>query len=448
MTRLLFFMHTSSPVGGVGTWLDRACSHLDSRGFRTTVGLVRGQKYNQPERFRQFHPDLDTTVVDGRGLNRDGRVRALGRCVDAVKPDIVLPLGIVDANEAVIREKVNGRDVRLLGRAQGNLEPMLADLRTYRDWMDLVICPGRLTRRVLIDWAGYDPARVLNISNGADAPIVKREPRPPGGPLRIGYVGRLSQKDKRVLDLVSLCQELSRLGVDFDLQVVGDGPFREDLQAGLSQWQDRVCMHGAMQHEEIYRRIFPCLDVLAMTSSSEAFGIVLVEALMHGVVPVSSRYDGFHSEKLVVDGKTGFSFDVGDMAAAARAMQRLHHDQELLGSLSRAASEHGLKYTWRRSLESWQAALEALADQPVVRALRRPDPPETRAPGRLERWGVSPATADLFRRARRATLGPAVLPGGEEWPLFYRNHSPELLAEIQKAIRSVESSEGSTSSAF
>jgi glycosyltransferase involved in cell wall biosynthesis len=440
MPRLLFFMHTTSPIGGVETWLDRANEHLSRNGFDTVVGLVRGQRFNQPERYREYHPQLDTVEVDGRGLAREGRVRALMRCIGKVKPDIVLPLGIVDANEAVIRRKLGGDKVRLLGRAQGNLEPMLADLRTYRDWTDRVICPGRLTRRVLVEWAGYHPERVLNISNGADEPFVLREPRRAGSPIRVGYVGRLSQPDKRALDLIPLCRELLRLGVDFELDVVGDGPCREQLRGEMEEWGTRIRMHGALRQEEIYRRIYPSLDVLAMTSASEAFGIVLVEAMMHGVVPVSSRYDGFHNEQLVVEGETGLSFAVGDMAAAAAAIRGLQRETAQLEHLSDAARLHGRAYTWQTSLQRWQCALEALAAEPVVHASEFPAVPETRRSGRLERWGVPAGATDMLRRLRRAALGPAVLPGGEEWPLFHRSHSPEVLAEVAHAIASLEHS--------
>jgi glycosyltransferase involved in cell wall biosynthesis len=439
MPRLLCFMHTTSPIGGVETWLDRANEHLSRNGFEVIVGLVRGQKFNQPERYRQFHPQLDTVEVDGRGMAREGRVRALARCIRNLKPDIVLPLGIVDANEATVRRKQAGDAVRLLGRAQGNLEPMLADLRSYRDWMDRVICPGRLTRNVLVEWAGFEPGRVLNISNGADEPVVARGTRLPGGPLRIGYVGRLSQMDKRALDLIPLCQELSRLQVDFELDVVGDGPCREQLHGALAGWGSRVRMHGATPHEEIYRRVYPALDALVMTSASEAFGIVLVEALMHGVVPVSSRYDGFFSEGLVLEERTGLSFEIGDMAAAAAALHRLYRNPELLAALSQAAQPHGREYTWQKSLLRWQAALDQLVLEPVLRASALPSLSGARDSGRLERWGLPAAATDLLRRVRRAALGPAVSPGGEEWPLFHRSHSPELLAEIGRAIATLES---------
>lgn len=438
MTRVLFFMHTHSPVGGVETWLDRACDHLAGRGFEPVVGLARGQVANSPERYRAHHPGLDTIEIDGRGLNREGRIRALQRGIDKVAPAIVLPLGIVDANDAVIRSKRAGRDVRLLGRAQGNLPPMLADLRSYRDWFDRVVCPGRLTRRMLVEWAGFAPERVLNIANGADAPVAAHTPRRADGVLRLGYVGRLSQPDKRVLDLVPLCHALDRLGVAFELVVAGDGPARAELAAGLAPFGGRVRMLGAQSHGALYREVFPALDVLVMTSASEAFGIVLVEALMHGVVPVSSRYHGFHSEGLVQDGVTGLSFEVGDMAAAAVAVQRLQAQPDLLGRMAERAQAHGAGYGWQQSMARWEQALRELAAEPVLRAPAPPKGLPVDKPGRLERLGVPAAAVDALRRLRRATLGPAVPAGGVEWPLYHRSHGAAELDAIRDALLRID----------
>jgi glycosyltransferase involved in cell wall biosynthesis len=430
-------MHTASSIGGVETWLDRACAHLSTRGFQPVVGLVRGMKYNSPDRYRRDHPALECLEVDGRGLNREGRVRALIRTIRSVQPDIVLPLGIVDANEAVIRRKLQGAQVRLLGRAQGNLPPMLADLRIYRDWFDAVVCPGKLTQRMLVEWAGFDPRRVLNISNGADEPVVQRRRAEPG-PIRLGYVGRLSQPDKRVLDLPHICHELESLGVDYKLDIVGDGPARVQLEEKMRPFAPRVQMCGAKSHEQLYREVLPALDALIMTSASEAFGIVLVEAMMHGAVPVSSRYHGFHSEALVREGVTGLAFDVGDAAGAARAVQRLAESPSYLQELSSKAARHGREYTWQRSMERWEQVLHELADSSVVRASEQPSGLPVDQPGRLERLGFPPAAVDGLRRIRRALLGPAVNAGGEEWPLYHRVHSPEALESITATLERID----------
>jgi len=436
--RILFFMHTSSSIGGVETWLDRAHAHLSLHGFDPTVGLVRGLRYNDPTRYKAHHREIHTVEVDGRGLNREGRVRALVRCIRRVRPDIVVPLGIVDANEAVIRCKQHGDQVRLLAHAQGNLAPMLADLANYRDWIDRVVCPGRLTREVLVRWAGFAGDRVINISNGAGPATVARVPREAGAPLRVGYVGRLSRLDKRALDLIGLHSELERLGVNYRLDVVGNGPCLDELMSALSAFSPKVRMHGAVPHEELYERIFPNLDVLILTSSSEAFGIVLVEAMMYGVVPVSSRYDGFYAERLVEDGHNGLSFEVGDMAGAAAAIARLADDDALRERLSQQSLMKAADYTWARSLKRWQNALDELLKQTPVQGASIPALPSPPASGLLDRIGLPDAMSDLLRRARRRAIGPAVAPGGEEWPLFYRHHSDSTLAEVAAQIRKLD----------
>lgn len=435
--RILFFMHTGSTIGGVETWLDRACAHFAAHGLRPLVGLVRGMRHNRPERYRADHPDLPTVEVDGRGLNREGRVRALMRCIRDAQADIVAPLGIVDAYEAVVRCKQRGADVRLLARTQGNLAPMLADLAAYRDWVDLAVCPGRLTRRMLVEWAGYPEARVAAILNGADEPFASHRARGAGEPLRVGYVGRLSGPDKRATDLVALHRALEARNVPYRLQIVGDGPCRPELEAAFAG-APNVRMLGAWPHRDVYERIFPELDVLVLTSASESFGIVLVEAMMHGVVPVASRYDGFHAEELVVDGRTGLSFAVGDMEQAARQVERLARDERMRAALADGAKQRTARCTWQASLEEWTRAIVELARQAPLDAGTRRAVIASPASGRLERLGLPAGVVDALRRARRLVFGPAVDPGGEEWPLYNRTHSPARLAEVADAIRRLD----------
>lgn len=430
-------MHCSSGVGGVETWADRVYKHFSNHDFEPIVGLVRGLRYNDPERYKAHHPHIRTVEVDGRGLNREGRVRALVRCIRQTGPGAVVPLGIVEANEAVIRCKQRGVDLRLLAHAQGNLAPMLADLAFYRDWIDLVVCPGQLTSRVLTQWANFSSERVLTIPNGADTATHAHVPRRAGSPIRVGFVGRLTMGDKRALDLIALHANLEQLGLDYHLDIVGDGPCRPELDAAFVGCTSRVRMHGVLSHAELYSRIFPNLDVLVLTSSSEAFGIVLVEAMMHGVVPVCSRYDGFHAEGLVEEGRNGLSFEVGDMAAAATAIAQLAGNDALRERLSQQALKKAAEYTWTSSLKRWQQAVEQLLKQEPVLGATVPKVPSLPS-GLLDRIGLPDAVSDLLRRTRRRVFGSAVAPGGEEWPLFYRHHSAGTLAEIAEQIRRLD----------
>jgi glycosyltransferase involved in cell wall biosynthesis len=438
--RILFFTTTSSPVGGVETWLDRVCGYLGLHGFDPIVGLARGLMFNIPERFRQYHPDLNSVEIDGRGLNREGRIRALMRCIRRVRPDIVLPLSVVDANDAVMRCKLNGADVKLVVHAQGNLPPMLADLSDYRDGIDMVICPGRLTRHFLVEYASFDPGRVRHVPNGADPPVCPKEPND-DGPIRLGYIGRFTQADKRALDLFSFFGKFSQTSVPFTLTIVGDGPARVELETAFDG-ATNVNFVGPLPHADVYQRIFPRLDALLLFSASEAFGIVLAEAMMHGVIPVTSRYVGYHAERLVVHGHTGLSFEVGDIDDAVKQVERLWRDPEIRIRLSQRGYEQAIaNYTWQQSLSHWHQILEEVTRLSPQRSAPPNRTVDKSRQSRLAAFGTPPALIDRLQRARRFILGPAVPPGGEEWPLFHRTHTVARLNEIAAACRRLDAND-------
>ncbi|MFG0335023.1 MAG: hypothetical protein ACF8TS_16830, partial [Maioricimonas sp. JB049] len=62
-------------------------------------------------------------------------------------------------------------------------------------------------------------------------------------------------------------------------------------------------------------------------------------------------------------------------------------------------------------------------------------------PSRLNQLGVPAGVADWMRRVRRFWAGPAVPAGGEEWPLYYHHHAPEVLAEIRRALQQFDTPE-------
>jgi len=436
--KVLLIVSTASVVGGVETWLDRLVAHLELAGEEVVVGLAQGLHFNNPERFLAAHPFRRAVTIDGRGLNREGRVRAIVRAVEGVKPDIVIPLGVVDAFEAVVRCKSKGQMVRLVVHAQGNLPPMLADLADYKDWIDRVVCPGVLTSRVLVGELGFLVNRVCVVPNGADVPTHGWRERPTGTPLRIGYIGRFTRGDKRCLDIVGLAKALDDIGMPYELVLTGDGPCRQELHNGLASAQGRVSFLGAMKHDALYADVFPNLDALILTSASEAFGIVLVEAMAHGVVPVVSRYAGFRAEGLITEGVTGLAFPIGEMRDAAQLLQSLSDDDAMRRQLAAAGVARSQQYTWGRSLREWHVALLTVcANEPAIGA-EVPVPPAPSSSGLMDRLKLPEALKDSIRRMRRTVAGSVAKSGGEEWPLFRRHHDDAVLARISAALQSFD----------
>ncbi|HUB78068.1 MAG TPA: N-acetyl-alpha-D-glucosaminyl L-malate synthase BshA [Bryobacteraceae bacterium] len=128
---------------------------------------------------------------------------------------------------------------------------------------------------------------------------------------------------KRVQDCVRILAEV-RKSVPAHLLMAGDGPERSPAEhlARELKVERHVTFLGKQSHVE---RLIPLAHVLLMPSQLESFGLVALEAMACGVVPVATRVGGV--PELITDGEDGFLEAPGDIAAqAARVVQLLTGD--------------------------------------------------------------------------------------------------------------------------
>ena len=124
--------------------------------------------------------------------------------------------------------------------------------------------------------------------------------------------------------------------VDGLLMLVGDGPLRKRLEqiahdAGVS---GRVEFLGSVADVRPYFRA-ASVFVLPSVARSEAFGIVQLEAMAHGVPVVNTDLDtGVPSVSL--DGLTGFTVPPKNPRALAEAINRLLGDEQLRARMGEA----------------------------------------------------------------------------------------------------------------
>jgi glycosyltransferase involved in cell wall biosynthesis len=158
------------------------------------------------------------------------------------------------------------------------------------------------------------------------------------GPLRIAYLGRLVQDQKRVFDLPPLLDALAPKGVDFTLTLIGDGTDRAALERRLamSRGRERVRLLGWLPSEKALEAL-AASDVQLLVSGWEGQPISTLEAMALGVVPVVTDLPGLR--ELIREGTSGFLLPVGDMEAFASVLARLAADREQLRRMARAARE-------------------------------------------------------------------------------------------------------------
>ena len=108
----------------------------------------------------------------------------------------------------------------------------------------------------------------------------------------IGSVGRIADEHKRFSDLIRAVALLHENGfTNAKLIIIGDGPDRDDLERLVQECglNDHVVFAG---YQGEARRLYPLMDVFALASAHEAFGLVLAEAMMAGVPVVATRVGG------------------------------------------------------------------------------------------------------------------------------------------------------------
>ncbi|GHV44077.1 glycosyltransferase WbpZ [Synergistales bacterium] len=175
-------------------------------------------------------------------------------------------------------------------------------------------------------------------------PIEKYDRLPPrrGNPFTVMFAGRLVYY-KGVFVLIEALNLLKKADLDVRALIVGSGPLEKEIKNVIisNQLEDRVTVLPH-QPDDIYRAIFKRADcfVLPSTHKTEAYGIVLAEAMASGL-PVISTELGTGTSWINENGLTGLVVPPNDAPALSGAIEFLatHSDERKkmgAGALTRA----------------------------------------------------------------------------------------------------------------
>jgi glycosyltransferase involved in cell wall biosynthesis len=150
---------------------------------------------------------------------------------------------------------------------------------------------------------------------------------------RIISIGRLVAF-KGFEHLIDACAELTRRGLDFTCEIIGDGPLRDELNARIQKLNlsGRVHLLGSLSQGAVLEKlqvadIFALASVTDAQGASDVFPTVIIEAMAAARPVVSTWLAGIPES--VVHGETGLLVPSGDMMALAEALERLMRDPEM-----------------------------------------------------------------------------------------------------------------------
>ena len=155
----------------------------------------------------------------------------------------------------------------------------------------------------------------------------------PNGPLKLLTVARLQEK-KGLIYLCKAAQLLAQQGVDFQLDIAGDGPPYHQLQKFIEEnrLNAHITLRGRVHPESIktfYEEagIFILPAIRAKNGDQDGLPNVLLEALAKGVPVITTPISGIN--ELISADETGLIVPPQNAEAIAEAVIKLKADQQL-----------------------------------------------------------------------------------------------------------------------
>lgn len=272
-----------------------------------------------------------------------GTARYLRKTFRALRPDVVHVQYLAPGLTAVLAARAAAArtvfaTVHQPGTAYGIRERLLlraaarlctgffaVSLAVERSWFGdaAIVDPDRpqTGRHHGTVYNAVDLPGVLAAGQGVDRAALRRELGIPSDSPVVGFVGRVRRE--KGLDL--LIRALPEVLLSFPavrLLVVGDGPETGALRdlAQRAGVPDRVVWLGMCGRREC-RRLLAAMDVAAVPSRFEGFGLAAAEAQAAGLPVVAADVDGLR--EVIVDGETGILVPPADPRALAAALVRL-----------------------------------------------------------------------------------------------------------------------------
>ena len=170
------------------------------------------------------------------------------------------------------------------------------------------------------------------------------------------FVGRLRNCVKGVDKLLRIWSLVESFCPDWQLDIVGDGEDRSNLEKqAMELGLKHVIFHGFQNPTNFYQhsRIF------CMTSIYEGFGMVLTEAMQHGVVPMA--FDSYRSVRDIIDDRVnGILVTPFDEKEYADQLMNLMRDETLFYEMANAARLKSDVFSKDNIIRKWQNALDVI----------------------------------------------------------------------------------------
>lgn len=249
--------------------------------------------------------------------------------------------------------------IRIISTIHFGKEELYRQYALVNDYVDLFIGVSREITEGLAQH-GVERNRIdhMTCPVACDEILERDYATDPAQPVRLGFAGRVNVKQKR-MDLVPLLvSELERRGVNYRLEIAGEGDYSGQLKAYVRSkgLEERVRPVGRLEREEI-SEFWKHQDVCLSLSDYEGRSISIMEAMANGAVPVVTATSGIRED--ITDGVNGCIVAIQDIPDLAERIAFLDQHRDCLESMgNRAHDDICPKCQMRDHLRYWKILLD------------------------------------------------------------------------------------------
>jgi glycosyltransferase involved in cell wall biosynthesis len=256
----------------------------------------------------------------------------------------------------------------------------LADLTwKYMFWFyeqtTSILAPTECYRKQLMHH-GFDPTKLGVMARGVDTRLFHPDKRDPAfydrfgmnGSFRFLYVGRIS-REKNLDNLLDAFDDVLRRGHKASLALVGEGPYREQLQARCQG--KLVAFTGLLEGEDL-ARAYASADAMIFPSTTDTFGNVVLEAQAAGVPVVVTDVGG--PAEIVRRHNSGLIVQAAQPGLLADAMESLYLSESRCNELRALGLRNAGECKWEQVLDGFWSRDEEDNSEVDRTAFRNADP--------------------------------------------------------------------------
>lgn len=370
-----FIYHQALGQVRLGNEVHVICPHFPGRAFEETIDGIRVHRfaYFYPYRFQRLSTETGMYLSLSRSFLAWFQLPiflisewyAANRVVSRFHIDVIHSHWIVPQGFAGVVCKITRHKPHLVSSHVADaqvfvkwrsLKPLL---RLILSGTDMLTTNSTFTKNIIGNLLPVPcPVRVIPMG------VVPVEPdwsgKPDPNAPRILYVGRLIEW-KGIDTLIRAMGSVVRAKPDAILTIVGSGEEQGHLESlsrdlGIA---DHVHFAGQVSDDQL-SNLYSCSTVLVLPSQSsrgfvmEGLGVVLLEAMSHGVPVIGSNTGGIPD--IIDDGKNGSLFPAGDDKVLAEKILCIVSDPE------KARRFRGEGYETVRLRFSWDAISEKFSE--------------------------------------------------------------------------------------